>query len=579
MLHLTKYSKLIYLYFIFFIFLVFYASVQMQKLPLWSYLPLVWLVGVLGALVSFSYLRMSVQARYYTILAILSGILLSAGFPPIPLFPLFLVGFVPLLYIEDSIYRKKTSKKTIFVYSYLTLLIWNIFTTYWVLNSTFVGGIIAILLNSLFMTLPFLCMHQIGRRTQNIFLKYSSFIAAWLAFEFGHERWDLSWSWLNLGNAPAMFPEWIQWYEWGGAPLGSFWILCTNTCIFLAYKQRTIRSRTIALSVSLIPILISILIYTTISIPTDQTVEIVAVQPNYEPHYEKFTIDDEVQVAKIIELARQKITPNTDYLVLPETSFGSVQRNKINENPYIRTLQKLLDSHPKLKIVTGIDAYYLYQTGEKLSPTARTTKNGDYIYDSYNAAIQLDTTPQIPFYIKSKLVPGPEKIPFPFLIHILGGLMEHWGAAAGSLATQKERAVFSSNSLNIAPVICYESIYSEYVSEYIRKNAHIIFIMTNDGWWDNTAGYRQHAYWGALRAIENRSPVVRAANTGTSCFIDIKGNIHQRTNYGEDAVIRSTVSPRSSMSFYSKYGDIISRLALIYFIVIIVFVVVKKKNT
>jgi apolipoprotein N-acyltransferase len=86
--------------------------------------------------------------------------------------------------------------------------------------------------------------------------------------------------------------------------------------------------------------------------------------------------------------------------------------------------------------------------------------------------------------------------------------------------------------------------------------------MTNDGWWDNTAGHRQHAATANIRAIENRRPVIRAASTGISCFIDSKGQARQRTGYDEAAAIQSEVYLSDEFSFYLKWGDMIGRLAM-----------------
>ncbi|MFZ8281203.1 nitrilase-related carbon-nitrogen hydrolase, partial [Staphylococcus aureus] len=76
-----------------------------------------------------------------------------------------------------------------------------------------------------------------------------------------------------------------------------------------------------------------------------------------------------------------------------------------------------------------------------------------------------------------------------------------------------------------APIICYESIYGEYIRTYVQKKATLLSIITNDGWWGNTPGYQQHLAYAKLRAIENNRWVVRSANTGVSAIINNKGNL------------------------------------------------------
>ncbi|MBL7896380.1 MAG: apolipoprotein N-acyltransferase, partial [Bacteroidia bacterium] len=106
--------------------------------------------------------------------------------------------------------------------------------------------------------------------------------------------------------------------------------------------------------------------------------------------------------------------------------------------------------------------------------------------------------------------------------------------------------------------VCYESVYGDFMAEYIRKGANIISIITNDGWWGNTPGHRQHLAYAKLRAIETRKHIIRSANTGISCFIDEMGNITQPQPYWEFAVINQNVSLNSVKTFFVRFGDLIS---------------------
>jgi apolipoprotein N-acyltransferase len=119
--------------------------------------------------------------------------------------------------------------------------------------------------------------------------------------------------------------------------------------------------------------------------------------------------------------------------------------------------------------------------------------------------------------------------------------------------------------VSIAPVICYESVYGEYVSEYVRKGANLICVITNDGWWGNTPGYRQHFDYARLRAIETRRYIARSANTGISGFIDDKGNVMQQSEWWVPAALRETVLLNSVITFYVKYGDYIGKIAVVLF--------------
>ena len=125
-------------------------------------------------------------------------------------------------------------------------------------------------------------------------------------------------------------------------------------------------------------------------------------------------------------------------------------------------------------------------------------------------------------------------MPFPAIFGLLDDFAIDLGGTAGSLGMQAHPSVFRSGKITAAPVVCYESVYGDYVREYINQGANIICIMTNDGWWEDTPGYRQHCQYARLRAIEERRSIARSANTGISCFIDQRGEIHQATKSFED---------------------------------------------
>jgi apolipoprotein N-acyltransferase len=95
-------------------------------------------------------------------------------------------------------------------------------------------------------------------------------------------------------------------------------------------------------------------------------------------------------------------------------------------------------------------------------------------------------------------------------------------SASGTLG-KSDRAMALGEGVKAAPVICYESIYGDYVSDYVGDGAQWLAVVTNDAWWRNTAGHKQHFSYAKLRAIEQRKWVGRAANTGISGFINPKG--------------------------------------------------------
>jgi apolipoprotein N-acyltransferase len=93
--------------------------------------------------------------------------------------------------------------------------------------------------------------------------------------------------------------------------------------------------------------------------------------------------------------------------------------------------------------------------------------------------------------------------------------------------------------------------------------------MTNDGWWDDTPGYKQHMAYARLRAIEFRKPVVRSANSGISCFIDRRGEVSQATQYGIPAAIVSKVQFSDEQTFFSRYGDLVGAFCRLFALILL----------
>jgi apolipoprotein N-acyltransferase len=183
-------------------------------------------------------------------------------------------------------------------------------------------------------------------------------------------------------------------------------------------------------------------------------------------------------------------------------------------------------------------------------------------------------------YHKSKFVPGAEALPT--YLFFLNGWFDSFGAANGSYTPQDERAVFKTfnRSYAVAPAICYESIFGEFMAEYVRRGANMIAIITNDGWWGDTPGYRQHENYARLRAIETRKWVLRSANTGISCFIDPTGTIIDPQPWDKKTSIKMDIPTNSQQTFFVKHGDLISRIAILAAILIIIWniwTIIKRK--
>ena len=501
-----------------------------------------------------------------------SGVLLGVGFPDIvPLPFLLLVAWVPLLRLEARWSQEAEGRKrTILSHVFHTVVVWNIIATYWVMNTSFFAGLFANFANSFLMCIPWFLFLWTKPHVPK--LGYATLIAYWLSFEYIHLQWDLTWPWLNLGNGWAEYPIFVQWYEYTGTFGGSLWIWIVNILVFQKLYGKAANTGlpvwrqwggTAALV--LLPLLLSVLMYTQQQ-ESSETADVVVVQPNFEPHYEKFErYSEEEQIDRFIELSLPLLDGNTDYLVFPETSYGFVLEEDVFNNRSTQRLRAAFAKFPNLQLVTGLNAYHDFGPNEPRSRATRTRQRGgrDIEFEVMNLAAQIpmgEGTPQT--YRKSKLVPGPESFPFRDIMFFMEPLVDALGGTAAGLGIQEKRSGFNSSAGVVAPVICYESVFGEYFGGYIRDGkAETAFIMTNDGWWDNTAGHRQHMYYASLRAIETRRSIARSANTGISCFVNQRGDIRQTTVYNEPIAIKSSVSLNEEITFYVRWGDIIARIA------------------
>lgn len=512
------------------------------------------------------------------------GLLLWAAWPMSPLTMLIFIAWVPLLWITDYV----SSWKKLFGLAYLALFTWNITTTWWIWNASLPGALGAFFANSLIMCVPWLLFY-FTKKKLGTWTGYASLIIYWLAFEFIHHNWELSWPWLTLGNVFATHPGWIQWYQYSGTAGGTLWVLLSNILVyeFLREAKAYGRSRSYFTKISAWIILITVPIISSQlilnyekplaqSAVSSATKNIVIVQPNIDPYNEKFAGDVESQIQKLIVLSEQQMDRYTTLVVWPETAIPvSANENNFKQNQFYYPVWAFLRRHPFANLLTGINSYKTYGTDKKdATGTSRFDKQSGIYYDEFNTAAFFDADTTIDLYHKAKLVPGVESLPS-FL-----GFMSAWfddlGGTTGTLGKDSERKVFVpwDGHFKAAPIICYESIYGDYITEYVRKGANILTIITNDGWWGNTPGYKQHMNYARLRAIETRKWVARSANTGISCFIDPLGNVIDPQPWDTATSIKLAVPVDSRQTFYVKHGDLLSRAALVISILLIILNIV-----
>ena len=517
-------------------------------------------------------------------LAAISALLFSVSWPTygVPFFIFF--AFVPLLLMEQEISKFSKIKRkgwAVFGLSYFTFFIWNLVTTGWLYyaknpdgSNSLLAVAIPLFANSLLMSSTFQ-LYYWYKKVRGTYFGLVFFVAIWLSFERFHLSWEFTWPWLNLGNVFSEYPKVIQWYDTIGATGGSFWILLINVFTFYTIRiweagrirKDLIKNVAIISALIFIPIFISIYKYNSFQEKPVGNVNVVLLQPELDPYNEKYSKDSLQILDELLTLAEQNSKGKIDFFIAPETAFpgrGSLSEKGFNKSISINIAKEFLTKHPQSILLTGASTHkFLFNESETENYSVK-IQDGVWV-NSYNSALQIIPNQNVEVYHKGKLVPGVEIFPYiRFLKPFLGDAMLDFGGATSSLGIDKERKVFVNqfNKAKVAPIICYESIYGEFVTDYVKNGANLLAIMTNDSWWGNSEGHKQLLSYARLRAIETRREIVRAANSGISAHINAKGDIVEDTFYGDQTALAVTANLLEEKSIYTKTGDLISRIAI-----------------
>ncbi len=539
--------------------------------------------------------------------SLLSGLLWTLAWPAIGgLAPLAFVAWLPLFHAERLFDAQFGGKRSFFLYVLAATLLWNASTSWWFfwvqepMATKLVSVGAPVVVNSLLMTIPWVFKRFVQRHAGQREGGYA-FILFWLVFERLHHGWDLQWPWFSLGNVFANDPSWIQWYSITGMLGGSLWVLLVNLVLDrilaqrqegVATRQQRIRGVTLV-SLLVLPMIVSQWMYHS-HVEKGEPVEVVVVQPNIDPYLEKFGgVDPLQQLDAMLDLAEGAITPNTALVIMPETALQEAVSVDLEQpSPVLRGLwendlmrsrsaqriKRFQEKHRGTAVLTGMSSAFMFARDATLPPTARKLGDSGWSYESYNAAMFLPAQGPVEHYHKSKLVAGVEALPFISVLGHLEFLAVDLGGTTGSLGQQEERSVLRdpASAIAVVPAICYESVFGEHVAAHVRNGGNMIAIMTNDAWWGNTPGYKQHLSFARIRAIETRRSVARSANTGISCFVDQRGDLHQTSDWWVPDAKRYTIQLNEEVTFFVEHGDSIGRTAMVFAPLLLLLALVRK---
>ncbi len=470
------------------------------------------------------------------------GALLVTAFPPYP----FLFAFLafPALFLLSRLVEQAASPRQAMWHAYPGLLLWNLGTTYWLAFATVGGGVAAVTANAAVMTLPLGLYRYLRRPEHGPWTSALLFAGTWLSYEWFHHRWDLAWPWLTLGNAFSNLTLLVQYAEWTGVLGISAWVLM-GARLMPAAQTRW------GQALFYFPMILSFLLWGVRSQPVAEgSVRAAVVQPNFDSYQPLSGFETESDALEtLLAIADPVMDGRVDLVLYPENAFEGRLRAAAGAwpNPRISAVAARWEA-----LVVGGGSFVARHDPERAPFPARTDAEGPY--DIWNAALGYDAEGGAPVvYGKRNLVPLVERMPFaPVMAYLLPDeVMAAWmGFGIGTEAVQ-----FDVDGTRFPALICYDSVFPDWVRRQTADGAGFLSVITNDGWWGDTPGHEQHFAFARLRAIENRRAVVRSANNGISGLILPSGEVAWRTTYWTRDVRVTDIPIHAGTTLYVRFGD------------------------
>lgn len=486
-------------------------------------------------------------------------------------------AFVPLLWLQ-----RKHGGRRFWLLCTLTFVAFNLITVTWIARSALIGTVAAVIVYSVIFGTVAAIYNAVWKRALKP-LAYTVLVCGWTAAERFYTHAEISFPWLNLGGGFAVDHFLVQWYEYTGTLGGTIWVLVVNLLVFEALT-RSLERRSFSLSCWVAPLLWvvvpaagSLVMYGCYK-EGDRKVTVTLMQPNVDSYNDKFGGQSQrEQLDRMVGMINDA-PADSRFIVGPETALNdSYWIGTIEQSHMVDTISRVLfRTHPDATVIFGLTTFKGYSKlihPEPPTSTCRTRPDRDYWWDAYNSAICIDSSARLQLYHKSQLVVGVEMIPYHEYFSWFNKLSVNLGGVSGMLAVQERSSCFDTSEGKVGCAICYESVYGEYYASFVERGARLMFVITNDGWWGDTDGYRQHLRFSQLRAIETRRSIGRSANTGISALINERGDITARTPWNSECTLSGELTGNDRITLFVQYGDIAGRasqgvflLSLLYFV-------------
>lgn len=497
-------------------------------------------------------------------LALSSALFIFLSIPKIDWWPLAWVAFVPVMIALHDTGRTGSLARVVLI-ALAFAFVSGVAKVYWIMETVMNYGGLNLALGlvsmagvALVIALYALIFGIYAARTDWKSPLFPLFAAAlWTALEYIQTYVFTGFPWELLGYSQHQVLPVIQIANLTGVYGVSFLVMLVNATlamVFIALRERTAwRAPVIAMAVAWLAV-IGATGYGWWSISQVRALERmtppvkVAVVQGSKEQGEKWSESLYQRTVDVYrDLTRSVLPQDPEFIVFPETAMTFWLESPAYEiyNEQVRALTE----EAGVPLLTGALGY---RPGEN---------------DIYNSAFLLMPGRGIVgSYSKMHLVPFGEYLPIPSLFSFLSGLT----GAIGDLTPGDELTVMplSGYDMRIGTVICYESIFPDLVRRFPLSGADVLVVMTNDAWFGTSSAPAQHFSMAVLRAVENGTPIIRAANTGISGYISATGAVYGTTPMMVATTTVANVHPnRGGLTFYTRYGDVFALLCCVLAVV------------
>jgi len=364
--------------------------------------------------------------------------------------------------------------------------------------------------------------------------------AAWILLEELRGRFLGGFPWHPLGLTQIDNHLLSQLLPWGGVRLLSGLVVVCGGLLYLAFRELARRPRRQAL----LPLLLLVALLLLPGLIPKQPpafgkpgtpVKVCIIQPNI-PQAEKWQPGNRKKiVARMFAMTREGLRTRPQLVVWPEASLPLLLETK---PALIEQLRKLVDDNGCALMLGG--PRYLDQPGNR--PDYPSCKK------LYNAVFFFSPGRPPAVYNKIKLVPYGEYTPLADFFPFIGKLVPGLNYSAG-----RKKTIFSWKGLKIAPSVCFEGVFPAFTADFFAAGANLLVNLTNDAWFGDSPGPRQHLRNLRLRALENRCWIVRSANTGISAVIDPGGRIVASIPLNQQGILETEIHPSPGPTFYARH--------------------------